>query len=255
MSAPAVTPLCVADDATFWPWHRWPEFSRWPDPAGTVVVLPLAGTADWGLGHALDAEETVLMHVLRAASRQRPPTLPLLVVPPLRFVLGPDPGCAFAVDPPVAHALIAEVAASIAAVGFRRLVLYNASPWNEELIAAAARDLRIAHGLQVFRVSLAGLGLDFHPVRSKDRRKLQTLITALTGRVPDPPPAVTAVIPELLAAEAVRPLAGPALPFAAAAGEGAATLEAAARHLVSLLGEIQARPALAHGGRIPAARP
>jgi creatinine amidohydrolase len=255
MSAPAVTPLCVADDATFWPWHRWPEFSRWPDPAGTVVVVPFAGMADWGLGHALDAEETVLMHVLRAASRQRPAGLRLLVVPPLRFVLGPDPGCAFAVDPPAAHAMIAEVAASIAAVGFRKLVFYNASPWNEELIAAAARDLRIAHGLQIFRISLGGLGLDFHPVRSKDRRKVQTLITALTGRLPEPPPAIAAPPAAGWGDEAVRPLTEPAAPLATAAVEGRATLDAVARHLVSLLGEIQARPPLAHGGVIPIARP
>ncbi len=255
MSPPALTPLCVADDATFWPWHRWPEFSSWPDPAGTVVVLPLAGTADWGLGHALDAEETVLMHVLRAASQQRPAGLPLLVVPPLRFVLGPDPGCAFAVDPPVAHALIAEVAASIAAVGFRKLVFYNASPWNEELIGAAARDLRIAHGLQIFRVSLSGLGLDLHPVRSKDRRKVQTLITALTGRVPDPSPA--AVPPPVAGPgdETVRPLMEPALSLEAAAVAGAATLASVAKHLGSLLAEIHARPPLAHGGKIPIAQP
>jgi len=255
MSAPAVTPLCIADDATFWPWHRWPEFSRWPDPAGTMVVLPVAGMADWGLGHALDAEETVLMHVLRAASQQRPPSLRLLVVPPLRFVLGPDPGCAFAVDPPAAHAMIAEVAASIAAVGFRKLVFYNSSPWNEELIAAAARDLRIAHGLQIFRVSLSGLGLDFHPVRSKDRRKVQTLVTALTGRLPDPPPAVAVMPAAGWGDEAVRPLTEPDLPLAAAMVEGRNILDAAGRHLVSLLGEIHVRPPLAHGGVIPIARP
>ncbi len=253
MSAPAVIPLCVADDATFWAWHRWPEFSRWPDAANTVVVLPLAGTADWGLGHALDAEETVLMHVLRSASRQRPEDLPLLVVPPLRFVLGPAAGCAFAVEPPVAHALIAEVTAGIAAAGFRRVVLYNASPWNEELIAAAARDIRIAQGLQVFRISLSGLGLDFHPVRSKDRRKLQTLLTALTGREPEPV-EITAPAVASWGDESVSPLPGPAVSLADSAAEGAATLAAAGQHLLKLLGEIRARPPLPNGGKIPTAK-
>lgn len=95
-----VTPLCIADDATFWPWHRWPEFHCWPDRERTLVILPLAGSADWGLGHPMDSEETVLLSVLREASRQRPSNLPLLVLPPVRFVLGPDAGCAFAVDPP-----------------------------------------------------------------------------------------------------------------------------------------------------------
>jgi creatinine amidohydrolase len=253
VSPAAVIPLCVADDATFWAWHRWPEFSRWPDAANTVVVLPLAGMADWGLGHALDAEETVLMHVLRSASRQRPADFPLLVVPPLRFVLGPNPECAFAVEPPVAHALIAEVTACIAAVGFRRVVLYNASPWNEELIAAAARDIRIAQSLQVFRISLSGLGLDFHPVRSKDRRKIQTLLTALTGRQPEPAGTETPPVAGW-GDESMRPLPGPAVSLSDSAAEGAATLAAAGQHLLKLLGEIRARPALAHDGKIPVAK-
>ena len=28
MSAARLAPLCIADAATFWPWRRWPEFSR-----------------------------------------------------------------------------------------------------------------------------------------------------------------------------------------------------------------------------------
>ncbi len=258
-SGPALTPLCVADDATFWPWRRWPEFSRWKNPAGTVVVVPLAGTADWGLGHALDAEETVLMHVLRAASRARPATLPLLVVPPLRFVLGPGAGCAFAVAPPVAHAFVSEVLGSIAGSGFLKIVLYNSSPWNEEFIAAAARDNRIALGLQVFRISLSGLGLDLHPTRSTTatRRKFQTLVTALTGREPDSAPAdsTRAPTPREWGDERVFQLADPAVPLAAAHAEGAATLTAAAAHLVSLLGEIHARAPLPHDGKILPAQP
>ena len=74
------TPLCIADDTTFWPWHRWPEFHRWPERERTLVVVPLAGSADWGLGHPLDAEETVLMGVLRETSLRRPAGLRLLVV-------------------------------------------------------------------------------------------------------------------------------------------------------------------------------
>ena len=249
-------PLCVADDATFWPWRRWPEFARWPDPANTVVVVPLAGTADWGLGHPLDAEETVLMHVLRAASLQRPATLPLLVVPPLRFVLGPAPGCAFTLEAPVAQSYLADVLGSIHVSGFRRVVLYNSSPWNEELIAAAARDNRIALGLQIFRISLSGLGLDLHPTRSPSRRKFQTLVTALLGREPDAPPSGAAE-PSMRpwGDETVYPLAGPAVPLAEARAEGEATLAAAAKQLVSLLGEIQARAPLKNGGKIVTAQP
>jgi creatinine amidohydrolase len=235
--------LCVADDATFWPWFTSPGLGSWPDPARTVVVLPLAGFADWGLGHALDAEETVLLAVLRAASGRRPKGLALLVVPPLRFVFGPEAGCAFAVRPPVIHALIAEVVASVAAAGFKRVVLYNSSPWNEEVCAAAARDLRLRHDLQLFRLNLAALGLDFHPRRSPDRRRVQTLVTALTGRVPDPPPAAAEPIVTIPGDESVRPLSGPPATAAEAAEAGPPILAAAADQLLALLAEIQARPA------------
>ena len=258
MTSPIV-PLCLADDATFWPWRRWPEFARWPQREKTIVVVPLAGTADWGLGHPLDAEETVLMSVLRAASLSRPADLPLLVVPPLRFVMGSDPGCAFAVDAPTAHAFVAEVLGTIAASGFRKVVLFNSSPWNEELIAAAARDNRIALGLQVFRISLTGLGLDLHPVRSpaETRRKVQTLVTALLESEPERPDPLVPVAPTVRGwgDERVFPLPGPSVPLAAAKTEGTATLTAAAQLLVALFGEIHVHPPLPHDGRIVPAQP
>jgi len=247
-TAAEAPPLCVADEATFWPWHRWPEFARWPNPAETVAIVPLAGMGDWGLGHPLDAEEIVLTNVLRAAVQQRPAGLPLLVVPPVRFVLGSDAGSAFAVEPPVAHALVGEVAGSIVASGFRRVVLLNASPWNEEFIAAAARDLRIALGLQMFRISLSGLGLDFHPVRSRDRHKVQTLVTALTGRAPEPVEATEAG-PRTWGDESVRPLA-----VEAAQAAGPEILKAAAEKLRGLLAAVHARPPLANGGTIARAQ-
>jgi creatinine amidohydrolase len=248
-------PLCIADDATFWAWHRWPDFARWRAPAETVVVVPLAGLADWGLGHSLDLEETVLLSVLRAAAETRPSGLRLLMVPPLRFVLGPAPGCAFAIDPPTAHGLVAEVLASIAASGFRRVVLANASPWNEELIAAAARDARIALRLQVFRISLSGLGLDLHPVRSPERRRVQTLGTFLLERAPEPAPAAEPAPARAWGDESVTPLPGPAATLEQARAEGPALLATAAHKLVALLQAIAARPPLPFDGVIPPATP
>jgi len=224
--------LCVADDATFWPWSAWPDFASRPDREATVVVVPLAGLADWGLGHALDAEETVLMHVLREASLRRAADVSLLVVPVLRFVPGPGQECAFAVDPDVASGLIEEVVGSIASAGFRRVVLFNSSPWNEELCRAVGRDLRIARGVQMFCVNLSGLGLDFHPERGGDRASLKAALATLAG-----------------GAAAAASSAAPAP--AAAQPNGAEVLDAAAARLASLLGEIRSRPPLAHLGALP----
>lgn len=212
---PAPTPLCLADEATFWPWLPWTDFARWPDKAGTTVVLPVTGFADWGLDAPLDAEETVALSVLRAASAR--PALPpgkLLVLPPQRFVVGPSASCAFPVDVPTAHAALDEWCASVAAAGFRRIVIYNSSPWNEELVDAAARDIRIARGLQMFCVNLSALGLDFAPWRDGERTALRALLAEL---------ATTADGPLLAAASA---------------------------HLARLIVEISARPPLPRDGAL-----
>lgn len=212
---PALTPLCIADDATFWPWRPWTDFASWPEKESVVVVLPVAGFADWGLDAALDAEELVLLSVLRAAAAR--PALPagrLLVLPPQRFVVGPSASCAFPVDIPVAHAALDEWCASVAAAGFRRIVLYNSSPWNEEVCDAAARDIRIARGLQMFCVNLSALGLDFAPWRDAARTGLRALLAELGGPGPGP------------------------------------TLETASARLARLLGEIAARPPLPRGGAL-----
>jgi len=235
----------VADDATFWPWLSWPRFRALPSPERTVVVLPLAGMADWGLGHPLDAEETVLMHVLQGACRLVAGDKKPLVVPPLRFAFGADPSCAFAVDPPTAHSLIAEVAASVAAAGFRKIAIVNASPWNEELCNAAARDLRVSRGLHMFQVHLSAIDLDFHPVRSKSRRRLQTLLTSLYGSEPEAADAGKTARAASWGDESVTPLAGPHVRLAEARAEGSSILAESAARLAGLLAGIHDRAPLA----------
>ena len=252
MSKIETPPLCIADGATFWPWRTWTDFARLPstEKAGITIIVPIAGFADWGLGHALDTEELMLTHVIKGAVQQRPINFNPLVLPPLRFVLGPDPACAFAVDPPTAHAFLREVTVSINAAGFRRMILFNASPWNEEFCAVASRDLRIEFGLQVFRINLSMIELDLHPVRSKTRRRVQTLVTALTGRVPDPVSEAAATGPSFWADEKIQPLGGTAVSLDAALTEGTEILATAAARVASLFGEIAAHPPLPRDGAL-----
>jgi hypothetical protein len=220
-----------------------PRIASWPAPGSTPVVLPICGMADWGIGHPLDAEEAVLMRILSESCRRLGPEKAPLVVPPLRFAFGADPSCAFAVDQPTAHALIEEVSASVAAAGFRKIVLLNSSPWNEELCSAAARDLRVSRGLHLFHIHLSALELDLHPSRSRSRGRFQTLATFVLGQEPEE--AVANPSPARWGQECVTPLAGPAATLAAAASEGAEILSAAAGRLATLLGEIRDRAPLA----------
>jgi creatinine amidohydrolase len=206
--------LFPADPATFWPLRPWTDFATDPRRTETLVVIPVAGMADWGLGLPLDLEERVLAAVLRHASELRG-ELPLLVTPPVRFVVGPAAGAAFTVAPPVACALLEEIVLSVQAAGYPKVVFLNSSPWNEELCDAVARDLRIDRGVQMFCVNLAALGLDLDPGRNPRREAIATLFAAA------------------LATDGSPPESGPP-----------------ARHLVSLLREIHARAPLRHDGRI-----
>jgi creatinine amidohydrolase len=214
--------ICNADEATFWPWRRWPEFATWPDKARTVVIVPIAGFADYGLVRGLDAEEAVLMSVVKEASLRRAPGLSILVLPPLRFALGPKEYCAFPIDPDVACNQLEEVASWVAAAGFTKILFFNASPWNEELTKAVGRDLRIGRRLQMFCVQLSALGLDFDPVRGGDRTKLKSLLAALTA---DPAPGAESAGREVLAQAAAR--------------------------FGSMLLEMSHHPPLANGGELP----
>lgn len=241
---PSTPPLCIADDATFWPWQSWPKFESWPNPGRTVVILPHCGMADWGLGHPLDAEETVLMTVLRDACRLVAKERKPLVVPPLRFAFGADPSCVFPVDQPSAHALIAEVAASVASAGFQKIVILNSSPWSEELCNAAARDLRVARGLHMFHIHLSAIDLDFHPVRSRSRRRLQTLLTFLYGSEPEAAGSEGPARPPTWGDESVRQLGGPAHGLEEARADGPAILAAAAQRLAKLISEVHDRAPL-----------
>lgn len=213
---PTPTPLCLAHDATFWPWRTWTHFAEMPDKALMTVICPVIGFADWGLDAPLDIEETIALSVLRAAlARAEAPAARLLVLPPQRFVVGPHASCAFTLDVTTVHATLEEWCLSVAASGFRRIVFFNSSPWNEEMVDAAARDIRIEHGLQMFCVNLGALGLDFAPWRGGDRTLLRQIIAEL-----DSPEA------------------------------GGPVLESTSSRLARLLGEISARAPLPRDGAL-----
>jgi len=228
------------------PSHAWAHgsFPTFPGPAApdeaTLVILPVHGLADHGLGLPLDVEEVVASGVLRAACGIIGDQLPLRVLPPYRYGLSPYPSTWGGLDPETSHDHLAEIAASVAAAGYRRLVFWVSSPWSAELIDAASRDIRVNLGLQTFVVEQAGLGLSLHPA-SNDRAKVQAVGAHLLGvspetaassgapRDPDFRPGNYHELPP------VKPLEGL---------DPAALLHAAAEHLSRLLAEIAARAPL-----------
>ena len=176
--------LCNATDDRFWPRLKWPDFADMVNKEEVVVVLPLVGFCDWRMDLPLDAEEVMAMEVLAAADSLIGSKVRYLVLPPLRFVLAPTKESIFGVSVEDAHRSLREIALSVKQSGFRKLVIYNSSPWNEDLADVAGRDLRIELGLQLFTVNLSGIGLDLLSGRSKTRLDCMLLACSLLGLKP-----------------------------------------------------------------------
>jgi hypothetical protein len=202
--------------------------------------------ADWGFGRPIDLEENLTAAVLNHALDQSGKTINLLVLPPLRMVAAPYDHAFFGMDAESTGAELIELAQSIHASGFQRLLFLNSSPWNEEIIDTAARDLRVAIGLEVYCINLAGVGLDLHPGRSQNRSDIQNAATTIYGELANEPG-----LPERNELTWFRPgrfdqppplSSGPDLK--AAMVQGGSVIARSGQHLASLLHEIYDRPAL-----------
>ncbi|QTN33552.1 creatininase family protein [Akkermansiaceae bacterium] len=182
------TDLCIHDSPTFWPHRSWQELEKWPDKAGTLVLCPVTGHSDWALGHPLDAEELIITALLRHAAEIHPVQGKWLTLPPCRFAAGPHARTSFPVPLEIAFSHLAAWGKSVAESGFRKLVFVNASPFHEDIVDAAGRDLRAESGIQVFIINLSGLGIDLHPACPEGRLRAQTLVTSILRQ----PPAIGA---------------------------------------------------------------
>lgn len=162
-------------------WHTrsWTFFDKLSTPKKTHVVLPIYSIAGWAMGRPLDAEEVVGSYFLDSTLRKITPAFDALVLPPFRFTPKQSIGSFFGMDIELAHQALIETITSAAQAGFQRFILFNTSPFLEEWIDVAARDLRVNHDLQMFCLNLSGVGVDFHPYRGGGRIALQKILTQL----------------------------------------------------------------------------
>jgi len=178
------TDLCIHDSPTFWPHRSWQELEKWPDKAGTLVLCPVTGHTDWGLGHPMDAEELIITTLLRHAAEILPDKGKWLTLPPCRFAAGPHARTSFPMPLELTFSHLRAWGKSVAESGFRKLVFVNASPFHEDIVDAVGRDLRVEFGIQVFIINLNGLGINLHPDYPEGRLRAQTLVTAILQQAP-----------------------------------------------------------------------
>ncbi|NBB80700.1 MAG: creatininase family protein [Verrucomicrobia bacterium] len=178
--------LYNGNDAFAWHARRWPQFADDVAPETKLVIQPVYSIADWAMGRPLDAEEVVGSAVLNGALEATHNDIAALALPPIRYTPRQSRGTAFHLDIEVAHQVLIQTVRSAARSGLQRFVLFNTSPFLEEWIDVAARDLRVDYDLQLFCVNLSGVGLDFHPIRGGPREGLDSILTELLGCAAEP---------------------------------------------------------------------
>jgi len=240
----SMTWLADVDKDSFWAHHAWPEFGASVFDEHALAILPIYGMADHGLGVCFDAEEVLGSEVLKRAVVRVKFSVNLRVLPPVRFGLTPYSSGVFGIDPETAHDLIREICQGVKAAGFQKLAFFNTSPWSQELLDAASRDVRVDLGIQTFVTNLSGVGLSFHPA-SEERARTQSAVAKILGETPRPAPRAVAPVVDVefrpgnfRTVNSLPP--GPPL-------DGLGFVEASATKLAGLFLEIAARPSLAGG--------
>lgn len=237
MTEPFRYELYPGSDQFAWHARRWPEFVNLGSRAH--VIVPIYSLSEWGLGRPLDAEELIGSAVLEAGLNALKDT-DFIVLPPMRFTPKQSVGTCFGLDIEDAHQILEETLCSAAKAGVNRFILWNTSPFLEEWVDVAARDLRIQHDFQMFCINLSGLGLDFHPQRGQCRSGIQKILTELLDTKAEGGSSELAVDLDPIPDCAVP--VGPIL----TEGEGDAEtlVQVVAERMKQLLSEIKAHPDL-----------
>jgi creatinine amidohydrolase len=157
-------------DARNFAYLTWKQVDALPR-ANTLLVLPTAAIEQHGHHLPLATDTLINNLLLGKALQQVPPDLSIYALPPVCYGKSNEhlgyPGT-LSVSAQTFMAVVRDLGASIAAGGFKKLVLYNTHGGNTSLVDVLARDLRAEFGLRTF--SLFGSpGATFEGVSSQER--------------------------------------------------------------------------------------
>ena len=139
-------------DARNFAYLTWKQVDALPRDS-TLLVLPTAAIEQHG-HHLPLATDTLINNLLLGKALERvSPQLPIYALPPVCYGKSNEhlgfPGT-LSVSAQTFLAVVRDLGASIAAGGFKKLVLYNTHGGNTSLVDLLARDLRVEFGLRTF---------------------------------------------------------------------------------------------------------
>lgn len=148
----------------------WKQVEALPR-ANTLLILPTAAIEQHG-HHLPLATDTLISNLLLGKALERiPPELPVYALPPVCYGKSNEhigfPGT-LSVSAQTFLSVVRDLGASVAAAGFKKLVLYNTHGGNTSLIDVLARDLRSELGLRTFSLFGSG-GAAFDGITEQER--------------------------------------------------------------------------------------
>jgi creatinine amidohydrolase len=159
----------IPDERNF-AYLTWKQVDALPRES-TLLVLPTAAIEQHG-HHLPLATDTLINNLLLGRALELVPVdLPIYALPPVCYGKSNEhlgfPGT-LSVSASTFLSVVRDLGASIAAGGFRKIVLYNTHGGNTSLVDVLARDLRAEFGLRTF--SLFGSpGATFEGVSPQER--------------------------------------------------------------------------------------
>jgi creatinine amidohydrolase len=157
-------------DARNFAYLSWKEVDALPRES-TLLILPTAAIEQHG-HHLPLATDTLINNLLLGEALSRiPDELPIYALPPVCYGKSNEhigfPGT-LSLSAGTFLAVVRDLGASIAAAGFKKVVLYNTHGGNTSLVDVLARDLRAEFGLRMFSLFGSG-GASFEGVSAQER--------------------------------------------------------------------------------------
>ncbi len=145
-------------DARNFAYLNWKQVDALPRDK-TLLVLPTAAIEQHGHHLPLATDTLISNLLLGRALELLPADLPIYALPTVCYGKSNEhigfPGT-MSMSAATYMAVLRDIGASVAAAGFKKLVLFNSHGGNSALNDVMARDLRAEFGLRTFHMSASG---------------------------------------------------------------------------------------------------